>query len=105
MIGTRDERAREVALLRTLGARRSVIRAGLLAEYAVLGLLAGLTAAMTAQLIAWGLAAQVFQIPYGPRPMIWVGGGLAGATLVTVMGLLSVRRALNTPPAHVLRGE
>jgi len=105
MIGTRDERAREVALLRTLGAKRSVIRAGLLAEYAVLGLLAGLTAAMTAQLVAWGLAAQVFQIPYGPRPMIWLGGGLAGATLVTVMGLLSVRRALNTPPAHVLRGE
>ena len=30
---------------------------------------------------------------------------MLGATLVTVMGLLSVRRALNTPPAHVLRGE
>lgn len=105
MIGTRDERAREVALLRTLGAKRSVIRAGLLAEYAVLGLLAGLTAAVTAQLTAWGLAAQVFQIPYGPRPLIWLGGGAAGAVLVTVMGLLSVRRALNTPPAHVLRGE
>ena len=42
MIGTRDERAREVALLRTLGARRSVIRAGLLAEYRQLPALTGL---------------------------------------------------------------
>lgn len=104
MIGTRDERAREVALLRTLGARRSVIRAGLLAEYAVLGLLAGLTASLTAQGVGWVLATQVFEIGYGPRPLIWLGGGLAGAALVTLMGLLSVRRALNTPPAHVLRG-
>lgn len=75
MIGTRDERAREVALLRTLGARRSVIRAGLLAEYAVLGLLAGLTASLTAQGVGWVLATQVFEIGYGPRPLIWLGGG------------------------------
>jgi len=103
MVGTREARAREVALLRTLGARRSVIRAGLVAEYAVLGLLAGLGAGITAQGIAWVLAEQVFQMPYGPRPLIWLTGGAVGMVLVTGLGLASVRRALRTPPAQVLR--
>lgn len=101
--GTRPERARESALLRALGAGRSMVRAGLLAEYAVLGLLAGFAAALTAQLTAWGLAANVFQIPYGPRPMVWLVGGVAGAMLVTTLGWLSLRSVLSTPPANVLR--
>jgi putative ABC transport system permease protein len=103
--GTRPERAREAALLRTLGAARPVVRAGLLTEYAVMGLLAGFTAAFTAQAVAWGLAVQVFEIPYGPRPVIWLGGALAGAVLVTALGWASLRRVLATPPAAVLRGS
>ncbi|MGH8454496.1 MAG: ABC transporter permease, partial [Nevskiales bacterium] len=67
--GTRAERARETALLRTLGARTPVLVKGLLAEFAVLGLLAGLVAALAAQMVAWTLAAQVYDIPYGPRPL------------------------------------
>lgn len=101
--GTRGERAREAALLRALGGSRRVVRAGLLAEYAVLGLLAGFTAAFTAQITAWLLAAQVFQIPYGPRPLIWLLGGAAGAGLVIALGWATLRRVLATPPATVLR--
>jgi putative ABC transport system permease protein len=101
--GTRGERAREAALLRALGGSRRVVRAGLIAEYAVLGLLAGFTAAFTAQVTAWLLAVEVFQIPYGPRPLIWLFGGLAGALLVIALGWATLRRVLATPPAEVLR--
>ncbi|TAJ52725.1 MAG: FtsX-like permease family protein [Nevskiaceae bacterium] len=100
--GTRGERARETALLRALGARSSTLLAGLLAEYALLGLLAGLVAAAAAQGVAWGLAAGVFDIPYGPRPLLWLLGALAGTALVTALGWLSMRRVLQTPPRAVL---
>lgn len=99
---TRDERRRETALLRTLGARSATIRAGLLTEYATLGLLAGLTAAIAAQALAWVLAEQVFKIPYGPRPLIWLIGAGLGCGLVTALGWLSLRGTLATPPRQVL---
>lgn len=103
--GTRDERVREVGLLRALGARAGVVTRGLVAEYAVLGLLAGLVAAIAAQVIAWLLADQVFRIPYGLRPVLWIAGGTAGAAIVTLLGWLSLRGTLKTPPHVVLRGS
>lgn len=102
MEATRGERMRESALLRTLGASSATILRGLLAEYAVLGLLAGFTAAIAAQLAAWALAEQVFKLPYGPRPLFWIAGGLSGASLVTLLGWWSLRSALNTPPRSIL---
>ncbi len=102
--GTRDERVREAGLLRALGARSGVVTRGLVAEYAVLGLLAGLVAAVAAQVIAWLLAEQVFRIPYGLRPVLWIAGGGAGAAIVTLLGWLSLRGTLRTPPHVVLRG-
>jgi len=102
--GTRDERVREAGLLRALGARSGVITRGLVAEYAVLGLLAGTVAAIAAQAIAWALAEQVFRIPYGLRPMLWLAGAGAGALVVTLLGWLSLRGTLKTPPHVVLRG-
>jgi putative ABC transport system permease protein len=101
--GTRGERARETALLRTLGARTPVLVRGLLAEFAVLGGLAGLVAAIAAQAVAWALAVQVFEIPYGPRPLLWLAGALSGMALVTALGWLSLRGVLRTPPTRVLQ--
>jgi putative ABC transport system permease protein len=102
---TRGERVRETGLLRTLGARGSVIARGLVAEYAVLGLLAGTVAAVAAQVIAWLLAEQLFMIPYGLRPALWLAGAGAGAALVTALGWISLRGTLRTPPHTVLRGS
>lgn len=100
--GTRAERVRETALLRTLGARTGLIARGLIAEYAVLGALAGGVAAIAAQTLAWALAAQVFHIPYGPRPLLWLIGTAGGALLVCALGWLSLRATLRTPPRLVL---
>jgi putative ABC transport system permease protein len=101
---SRAQRARETALLRTLGASSRVVLQGLLAEYAVLGLLAGSVAAIAAQVLAWVLAVQVFEIAYGPRPVLWVAGAVAGCGIVTLVGWLSLRGVLRTPPRQVLAG-
>lgn len=103
--GTRAERARETALLRALGARTPLLLQGLLAEFAILGLLAGIVAAIAAQVIAWILATQVFEIPYSPSPMLWLSGALSGVVLVTTFGWISLRKVLNTPPTRVLQGS
>ena len=102
--GTREDRVRETGLLRALGARTGTIVKGLLAEYAVLGALAGAVAAIAAQALTWVLAEKVFRIAYGPRPMLWIAGMLGGAALVTLLGWLSLRSTLKTPPHTVLRG-
>ncbi|MFA5941848.1 MAG: FtsX-like permease family protein [Sinimarinibacterium sp.] len=103
--GTRAERVRETALLRALGASSGLIARGLIAEYAVLGALAGLVAAIAAQSLAWVLAEQVFRIPYGPRPLLWLIGTLAGAVIVAALGWLSLRHVLRTPPRLVLQAN
>ena len=102
--GSRAERVRETGVLRALGASTTTITQGLIAEYAVLGGLAGSVAAFAAQALAWVLATQVFELPYGPRPMIWLVGAVAGCTVVTLAGWLSLRNVLRTPPRIVLAG-
>jgi putative ABC transport system permease protein len=101
---SRAERARETALLRALGASSRTILQGLLAEYAALGLLAGSVAAIAAQAIAWALAVFVLEVPYGPRPLLWLAGALGGCGLVTLVGWISLRPVLRTPPRQVLAG-
>jgi len=100
--GSRAERVRESGVLRALGASSRIVLQGLLAEYAVLGLLAGSIAALAAQAIAWVLAVQVFELPYGPRPLLLVAGAVAGCAIVSLTGWLSLRRALRSPPREVL---
>lgn len=102
--GSRAERVRETGVLRALGASSTTLIQGLLAEYAVLGLLAGSVAALAAQALAWSLAVFVFEIPYGPRPLVWLIGALAGCAVVTAAGWLSLRGVLRTPPRIVLAG-
>jgi len=100
---TQDERRFESAVLRTLGAQRKVVRRSLLAEFATLGLLAGVLAAAAATLLGYVLAEQVFDFTYQWNPWIWLLGGGAGALGVGLAGLLGARSALNQPPWRALR--
>ncbi len=100
---TQDERQFDAAVLRTLGASRSQLNAAQLAEFAVLGSLAGLLAAGGASVTGYLLADRVFQIPYAPDPTVWLYGILGGAAAVTFAGWLGTRRTLSTPPLAVMR--
>ncbi|HCB12962.1 MAG TPA: ABC transporter permease, partial [Gammaproteobacteria bacterium] len=100
---TQDERRFESAVLRTLGAQRAVVRQSLLAEFATLGLLAGVLAAAAATVLSYGLATQVFDFPYRWNSWIWLLGGGAGVLGVGLAGLLGARSALAQPPWRALR--
>lgn len=100
---TQDERRFESAVLRTLGARRAIVRKSLLAEFATLGLLAGLLAATAATALSLVLATQVFEFPYRWNPWLWLVGAGIGMLGVGLAGWLGARSALNQPPWRALR--
>jgi putative ABC transport system permease protein len=101
---TRDERMFESAVLRTLGARRTVVLQGVAAEFTALGLLAGTLAAVGAGLIGYLLATEVFDLEYTPGPGLWLMGLSAGAAIVGISGTLAVRSVVNESPVATLRG-
>ena len=101
---TRDERMFESAVLRTLGARRSVVLQGVAAEFAALGLLSGTLAAVGAAVIGYVIATQLFQLDFVPGLSLWLGGLVAGALVVGVSGTLAVRSVINHSPVATLRG-
>jgi len=101
---TREERLYESAMLRTLGARRRVVLAGVAVEFAALGLISGILAAAGASGVAWLLARRVFQLEFVADPWVWVAGLAAGLFVVGGTGVLATRTVVTHPPANVLRG-
>ncbi len=100
---TQDERQFDAAILRTLGASRAQLTSVQLAEFAVLGALAGALAAAGATITGYLLADRVFAIPYVANPYMWLFGIGGGALAVTFAGWLGTRRTLRTPPLAVIR--
>jgi putative ABC transport system permease protein len=100
---TRDERRYESAMLRTLGARRRVVLAGVASEFTALGMLSGVLAAVGATLVGWLLATRVFELEYAIDPWVWVIGLVAGAAIVGGAGTFAARNVINHPPISTLR--
>jgi putative ABC transport system permease protein len=100
---TQDERRFDAAILRTLGASRAQLNAAQIAEFLVLGSLAGLLAAGGATATGYILADRVFQIPFSANPMVWLYGIAGGALAVTLAGWLGTRGMLRQPPLAVIR--
>jgi len=98
-----DERFRESGILRALGASRRLILGSLTWEFALLGLLAGVLATIGAEGATWYVQGALMQMTPRLHPQVWMVGPLSGALLASVIGLLSTRRVVNTPPISVLR--
>jgi putative ABC transport system permease protein len=98
-----DERSRELALMRALGAQGAQLRAGLVAEFALLGGMAWLLATLGSAVVAMALARGVFNLPYVPSSGLFAGGLGGGLVLVVAAGLLGVRPVLRSSPLQALR--
>ena len=100
---TREERAREFAIMRAVGARASLLRQVQRAELIGVGLLAGFLAASVASVVGWALARWVFEFSWRVSPWVPVGGALAGALLAWAAGWWGLREVLRQPVAQTLR--
>ncbi len=100
---SREQRAREVAILRTLGASRRRVLVAALAEFGLLGLLAGALAALLANVLNILLADQLFNLATGFNTRLWLIGCLGSIAVVVLVGYLATRPVLRTPPMHLLK--
>jgi putative ABC transport system permease protein len=102
---THDEREFDAAVMRTLGASSRQLRAVQAAEFALIGALAGVLAAVGASAIGYVLADRVLNLPYSVNPWVWLAGLFIGAIGVMAAGLLGTAKVLRTPPMQVFRAS
>ena len=100
---TLDNRIYEGALMRTLGANRSLLRKTHIIEFATLGLISGLLAVVISEAIMYALYTQVMAMEYHPSFYLWAIIPLTGALFVGMAGCWGVRQVLNKSPLRVLR--
>lgn len=98
-----DERFREHAILRTLGASRKLVLGSLLIEFCALGLFAGLLATLGAEVTVFALEHEIFRLEYQWNPQLWLLGPILGTLLIGAIGTMATRKVVNTPPMTVLR--
>jgi putative ABC transport system permease protein len=100
---TREERAREYAVMRAVGASGGLLRQVQRAELAGVGLLAGFLASVVAIAVGWALAKYAFEFTWTAKPYVPILGSLAGALLALAAGWWGLREVLNRPVVQTLR--
>lgn len=103
LAGSQDQRMREAALLRALGATRRELQRSQRIEFLLVGGIAGLLAANGAAAVGWALARQVFNFDWTFSPVLWVAGALLGAACALAGGWLGLRNVLERTPMTTLR--
>jgi putative ABC transport system permease protein len=98
-----DERLEEGALLRTLGASKSLIRQAMLIEFGFLGIFAGFIAVLAAEACLYGLQVYLFELSASFHPMLWIMGPVLGFFIVTGIGLFAGRSVLKVAPMRMLQ--
>jgi putative ABC transport system permease protein len=100
---TREERAREYAVLRALGASNQLLANVQRAELAGIGALAGLLATCVAMLMGWGLARFAFEFEWTASAWVPLLGAVVGALLALAAGWWGLRDVLRRPVVQTLR--
>jgi putative ABC transport system permease protein len=100
---TREERAKEFAIMRAVGAKSSLLRQVQRTELIGVGLLAGFLASMVATLVGWALAKYVFDFEWVVSLWVPLFGSLSGAALALAAGWWGLREVLRRPVVETLR--
>lgn len=101
--GTREERAREYAIMRAVGARSGLLQQVQSAELAGVGLMAGFLASCVALAVGWALARWVFDFDWNVLWWVPLVGALAGALLAWLAGWWALREVVSRPVMITLR--
>ena len=100
---TREERARDFAIMRAIGAQNSLLRQVQRIELAGVGLLAGFLASCVASVVGWALARYVFEFSWTVSLWVPLAGAVVGAVLALAAGWWGLREVLSRPVVETLR--
>jgi len=100
---TREERAREFAIMRAVGARASLLRQVQRIELLGVGFLAGFLASVVASVVGWALARYVFDFAWSVSLWVLLAGSASGAVLALAAGWWGLRDVLRRPVVQTLR--
>jgi putative ABC transport system permease protein len=101
----RQARIAEAVVLKTLGASTAQIRRAWIAEFAIAGGAAGISAALLGTLAAFITVRQVFHLDWHFQPGIMLATLLGSITLMLVLGFATTSRIRRLPAAPQLRLE
>ncbi|MCU4676817.1 FtsX-like permease family protein [Catenovulum sp. 2E275] len=98
-----DERRQELVILRTLGAKSSLLRNSVSLEFMILGALAGLFAAVANEIALYILQTQVFNMPAKFHWQFWFIGPITGAVVIGLLGLASCWKLIKVNTQALIR--
>ncbi|MDQ3490387.1 MAG: FtsX-like permease family protein [Acidobacteriota bacterium] len=102
---TKSQRIYENAVLKTLGAKRLTLASILIAEYGLLGTLAGIIGSGFAVLLSFAVSRFVLDIDWEFDPVLMLTGILATAILVMIVGTIASFDVLFRKPLATLRSQ
>ena len=103
MYASLDQRIYEGTLMRTLGAKRGLLRKAHLIEFGSLGALSGFLAVALAHTVLFVLYQRLMQGNFNPDLRVWLYLPAIGALMVGMAGYWGTRNVLRQPPMQVLR--
>ena len=102
---SRNERLRDQAILRALGATQRLLVQVQRTELIAMGALSGFLASSMAWLIGGALAKYVFDFPWSPNAYLLLQGIVSGAVLAWIAGSWGLKGILNRPVIETLRNS
>lgn len=102
---TKFQRIYEAAVLKTLGAKKKVLLMILIAEYSLLGFVAGVIGSAAAMGLSFAASRYIFDIEWNSTPEINLASVAATIVLVIVVGSLSTFDVLTKKPLGILRAQ
>ena len=103
IFSTVEERNKENAVMKAMGAKQRDILQIALAEFGALGLVASITSLFVAIGFSAYVSTQIFETSYTPNATIIGSGLITGFVLILLTGMFVVYRALSVPAVKTLR--
>ncbi|USD38585.1 ABC transporter permease [Ferrimonas sp. SCSIO 43195] len=99
-----SSRKQELAIMRTLGARGSLLKRAVAWEFLLMGAVSGVLAVVVTELTLALLKSQVFNLVVNGHTLWWVIIPALGALLIGALGMIACRRLLANQCAALLKG-
>ena len=103
MQSTHDERIRDNAIMKTLGASKKQLRKILFTEFFLIGAISSLVATIAANLTGYAIANNLMNMQYQVHISSVAASLIIGTVTITITGLVAFRRYHKMSPVSTLR--